>query len=129
VPLFLGQGEADPPVEPSVQAAYVENLCGQGQVVEYHTYAELDYLGVVQEGSPMIDDLMNWTTARLMARPQQPSAPTRPANRDLGPWLELGTGNKSRGCSHALHGKGHKSIHDATSQSGSESVALRATAF
>jgi acetyl esterase/lipase len=69
VPLFVGQGEADPLVEPSVQAAYVENLCGQGQGIEYHTYAGLDHLGVVQEGSPMIDDLMNWTTSRFDGTP------------------------------------------------------------
>lgn len=75
VPLFLGQGEADPLIIPEVQTQYVAKLCDSGQVVEYHTYPGLDHLGVVNPDSPMLGDLMSWTEARF-ARKAAPESCT-----------------------------------------------------
>lgn len=65
VPLFVGQGDTDPLILPEVQSEFVAALCDSGQVVEYHTYAERDHMGVVSESSPMLPDLLSWTQARF----------------------------------------------------------------
>ncbi|HVX31099.1 MAG TPA: lipase family protein, partial [Nitrolancea sp.] len=69
VPTFLGQGLTDSLIEPETQARFVAGLCGQGQVVEYHTYANRDHLGVVADDSPLIPDLLAWTEARFAGQP------------------------------------------------------------
>jgi alpha-beta hydrolase superfamily lysophospholipase len=65
IPTFLGQGAADDLVVPEGQSQFVANWCADGQVVEYYTYAGRDHLSVVAEDSPMIGDLLAWTTARF----------------------------------------------------------------
>lgn len=65
IPIFLGQGEADPLIVPAAQDAFVTELCEAGQILEYHTYTGKDHLGVVGEDSPLIPDLMRWTEARF----------------------------------------------------------------
>ncbi len=76
LPLFLAQGAADPLVVPEAQAEFVAQLCDAGQVVEYHTYAGRDHLGVVADGSPMLGDLMDWTKARFAERDPAQSCTT-----------------------------------------------------
>ncbi len=65
VPLFVGQGLTDTLILPDVQEGFVSRLCDKGQIVEFHRYSGRDHMGVVQDGSPMIDDLIDWTIARF----------------------------------------------------------------
>lgn len=76
LPLFLGQGLTDPLITPHAQTDFVNTLCGNGQVVEYHTYAGRDHLGVVADDSPMLTDLMTWTEARFAGEPAAESCTT-----------------------------------------------------
>lgn len=68
-PLLLGQGGADSLITPAAQDHYVETLCGQGQVVDYRVYDGLDHMPLVEEDSPMLDDLISWTQARFAGEP------------------------------------------------------------
>ena len=76
LPLFLGQGAADPLIVPEAQGDFVATLCDAGQVVEYHTYSGRDHMGVVAEDSPMLPDLMDWTKARFDGDPPAESCTT-----------------------------------------------------
>ncbi|CAN5643194.1 hypothetical protein BH09CHL1_BH09CHL1_00920 [soil metagenome] len=69
LPTFLGQGMSDPLILPEVQAQFVSGLCSAGQIIEYHTYAGRDHVGVVADDSPMIPDLLAWTKARFAGDP------------------------------------------------------------
>jgi alpha-beta hydrolase superfamily lysophospholipase len=69
VPLLIGQGLADPLVLPTVQAAYVEARCAAGGMVDYRTYEGFEHVSVVEEGSPLIPELLAWTQERLDGRP------------------------------------------------------------
>lgn len=69
LPTFLAQGASDPLILPEVQAQFVNTLCASGQIVEYHTYAGKDHVGVVAEDSPLIPDLLAWTQARFAGEP------------------------------------------------------------
>lgn len=69
VSTFLGQGASDDIINPQAQDRFVHGLCAAGQVVEYHTYAGRDHLGVVADDSPMIPDLLAWTQARFAGEP------------------------------------------------------------
>lgn len=69
LPTFLGQGLSDPLILPEVQAQFVSGLCSAGQIIEYHTYAGRDHVGVVADDSPMIPDLLAWTKARFAGDP------------------------------------------------------------
>lgn len=64
-PLFVGQGGADPLVDPGMQRRYLAGRCAAGQELEYHEYAGLDHMGVVGAESPLIEELLDWTTARF----------------------------------------------------------------
>ena len=64
-PVLVAQGGADSLITPSLQDGYVEARCAAGYEVDYRTYAGLDHLGVVAPDSPLIDELLEWTTARL----------------------------------------------------------------
>lgn len=68
-PLFIGQGLADPLIDPAMQQAYVDARCAAGQPVEYRTYAGRGHMEVVAPDSPLIGDLLEWTTARLTHEP------------------------------------------------------------
>lgn len=69
LPLFIGQGEADPLIVPEAQEDFVATLCDAGQVVEYHTYSGRDHMGVVADDSPLLPELMSWTKARFDGEP------------------------------------------------------------
>ena len=64
-PVLVAQGGADSLITPSLQDGYVEARCAAGYEVDYRTYAGLDHLGVVAPESPLIGELLEWTTARL----------------------------------------------------------------
>jgi uncharacterized membrane protein HdeD (DUF308 family)/acetyl esterase/lipase len=64
-PLLIGQGLADPLIDPQMQQNYVDGLCASGQSLEYRTYPGRGHMEVVAPDSPLIGDLLAWTTARL----------------------------------------------------------------
>lgn len=65
VPLFMGQGLADPIIPPDAQQAYVDQRCASGGILEYRTYPGFGHVDIVEPESPLIADLMAWTRARL----------------------------------------------------------------
>jgi acetyl esterase/lipase len=69
VPLFIAQGLADRLVLPTVQQTYVAGRCAAGQALEYRTYAARDHVGLVAADSPLVQDLLDWTQARLRGAP------------------------------------------------------------
>ena len=64
-PLLVAQGAADTLVVPSAQDAYVRQACAAGEVVDYRTYAGLDHIPLVAADSPLIPQLIAWTTDRF----------------------------------------------------------------
>ncbi|HWL02324.1 MAG TPA: lipase family protein [Microbacteriaceae bacterium] len=68
-PLLLAQGLADPLIQPQAQQAYVDELCASGQALEYRTYEGRDHMGVVTGDSPLLGELMAWTTDRFAGKP------------------------------------------------------------
>jgi len=68
-PLLLAQGEADGLILPTAQREYVDQRCALGGTLDYRTYPDVDHVGLVGEGSPLIPDLLQWTQDRLDGRP------------------------------------------------------------
>jgi uncharacterized membrane protein HdeD (DUF308 family)/acetyl esterase/lipase len=65
-PLLLAQGETDELVIPAAQQEYANQRCASdGGPVDYRTYPDRDHVGVVAEDSPLIPDLLEWTTERF----------------------------------------------------------------
>lgn len=65
-PLLLAQGETDPLVIPAAQQEYADQRCASGGgPVDYRTYPDRDHVGVVADDSPLVPELMEWTTARF----------------------------------------------------------------
>lgn len=75
MPVFLGQGEADPLVKPDGQREYVAQQCAVGTNLEFREYPGRDHLSLVAEDSPAIADLMAWTKARLDGVPAVGNCP------------------------------------------------------
>lgn len=75
-PLFVGQGGTDPLVDPGMQRRYLAGQCAAGQELEYHEYAGLDHMGVVGADSPLIAELLDWTTARFADKRFTPNCDT-----------------------------------------------------
>ena len=65
VPLLLAQGEADPLVNPQMQADYVAARRADGWNVDYRTFPGIDHGGIASEGSPLIPELLDWTEGAL----------------------------------------------------------------
>ncbi|WP_202972931.1 lipase family protein [Microterricola pindariensis] len=80
-PLFVGQGGADPLVDPAMQRAYLAERCASGQELEYREYAGLDHMGIVGPGSPLIGDLLSWTQDRFSGEPATPNCAEAEAAR------------------------------------------------
>ena len=59
-PLFLGQGVDDEVVPIDMQRELDARLCAAGRTVQTHEYPGRSHMGVVAEGSPLIDDLYAW---------------------------------------------------------------------
>lgn len=72
-PLFIGQGGADPLVDPRLQRGYVAERCAGGQQLEYREYAGLDHMQIVADDSPLIGELLAWTEARFTGEPATPN--------------------------------------------------------
>lgn len=62
-PLFLGQGADDEVIPTAIQTSLSRSLCAAGRTVETHLYPGRTHMGVVAEGSPLIDDLFTWADA------------------------------------------------------------------
>ncbi|MBM7505405.1 lipase family protein [Agromyces aurantiacus] len=71
-PLLLGQGGDDQLVVPPAQDAFVDAYCAAGQQVDYRVYAGRDHVPLVEPDSPLVPDLVEWTTARLAGEPVDP---------------------------------------------------------
>lgn len=70
-PLFVAQGETDTLVIPEVQDAYIAARCAAGQGLLYKKYAGQDHMGVVTEGSALLEDLITWTKDRIAGVPAE----------------------------------------------------------
>jgi uncharacterized membrane protein HdeD (DUF308 family) len=68
-PLLIAQGDADSLVLPRVQRAYVAKRCAAGQVVDYRVYPNRDHVPLVQADSPLIPELISWTSDRFAGDP------------------------------------------------------------
>ncbi len=68
-PLMIAQGAADSLVTPAAQEEFVDRLCAAQQQVDYRTYTGRDHVALVEAGSPLVPDLLDWTRARLSADP------------------------------------------------------------
>lgn len=55
---------------PAVQEAFVAGQCAAGQSLEFRKYAGFDHVGVVGPQSPLTQDIIAWTQARLAGEPQ-----------------------------------------------------------
>jgi len=72
-PVLLAQGLADPLIAPAAQQEYVDERCASGQAIDYRTYPGRDHMGVVTGDSPLLPELMAWTTARFEGAPATPN--------------------------------------------------------
>lgn len=68
VPLFVGQGLADQLVLPGMQQDWVAGRCAAGQSMEYREYEGRDHMPLVEDDSPLIDDLVLWAKDRLAGK-------------------------------------------------------------
>lgn len=73
VPVLLAQGGSDPLVGPVIQDAYAAARCGEGWDLDYRVYPGRDHMGVVADDSPLIPQLIEWTTQRLDAAAPTPT--------------------------------------------------------
>ncbi len=62
-PLFLGQGTDDETIPITMQRNLSDQLCAIGRTVETHEYPGKTHMGVIEQGSPLIDDLYTWADA------------------------------------------------------------------
>ena len=77
VPTLVAQGAADTLVVPSAQAAYVRQACAAGESIDYRTFEGLDHVPLVEADSPLVPQLVRWTTDRFDAKPAAPGCTTR----------------------------------------------------
>ena len=75
-PLLLAQGGADSLITAADQAGYVTALCQAGQDVDHRVYPGRDHLGLVAPDSPLIEELIEWTGARLRGEPATAGCPS-----------------------------------------------------
>lgn len=68
-PLRIGQGLEDPLVLPAGQAAYAQACCQAGGQVDYRTYEDFEHVDIVEAGSPLVPELVNWTQERFEGKP------------------------------------------------------------
>ena len=66
VPIFVGQGEADPLVVPELTDALVARLCAIGNDVTYRRYPGQSHSGVVEASE---DDVLGWVGDVVAGRP------------------------------------------------------------
>ncbi len=61
-PILIGQGDADEVISPAVQAQFAEQLCAQGETVEYRTYPGVGHLTIAHDTAP---EVVEWIAARF----------------------------------------------------------------
>lgn len=64
-PVVVAQGADDTLVPADLQRAWVESRCAAGQSLTYVEYDGRDHGSLVADDSPLTDDLVSWTRARL----------------------------------------------------------------
>ncbi|WP_336083902.1 lipase family protein [Nocardia sp. SSK8] len=69
VPVLLAQGATDPLVEASIQDTYAAARCTEDWNLDYRRYPDRDHLSLVADDSPLIPDLITWTTQRFTGTP------------------------------------------------------------
>lgn len=72
-PVLIAQGGADALILPEVQQGYVDARCAAGQAVDHRTYAGLDHVPLVEQGSPLVPDLFAWTWDRFAGEEPTPT--------------------------------------------------------
>jgi len=68
-PVLLAHGGADSVIPVATQTAFVQRMCSAGQVVDYRVYDGYEHAAVVERPSPLLDELIEWTTARFAGEP------------------------------------------------------------
>jgi pimeloyl-ACP methyl ester carboxylesterase len=71
-PLFIGQGEADDVVDPKVTETYVDQLCADGQDLDFYLLPGITHFTIVEKGSPIDEPLLQWTADRFAGKPVEP---------------------------------------------------------
>lgn len=69
MPLMIAQGTADDVIAARIQTAFVTRRCAAGQSMTYVRYADRDHMSVVAPGSPLHQDLLQWTRDRFAGVP------------------------------------------------------------
>lgn len=64
-PLLIAQGGADPLITLDLQNGFVAGIRQNGVEPDFRVYDGLSHLDLVDAESPLIDDLLDWTAARL----------------------------------------------------------------
>lgn len=73
VPVLVAQGTADRLVLAEQQRGFVERRCAEGQAIDFREYEGLDHVPLVDEGSPLTGELLEWTRDRLAGRAATPT--------------------------------------------------------
>ncbi|WP_269306106.1 lipase family protein [Aeromicrobium sp. HA] len=68
-PVLIAQGESDRVVTLGLQDAYVRERCAAGQSLDYRTYPGRGHGDLLREGSPFVEELLDWTTDRFADQP------------------------------------------------------------
>ncbi|MCX6396265.1 MAG: alpha/beta hydrolase [Propionibacteriales bacterium] len=70
-PTLIVQGDADALVLPGLQAKFIAGRCTSSRSgpLTYRTYPGREHGNIISPGSPMLADLLTWTTDRFAGRP------------------------------------------------------------
>ena len=71
--MLLAQGLADGLVLPDVQARYVAARCDAGQALDHRRYEGLGHISLVEDDSPLIPELVEWTRQRFAGAAATPT--------------------------------------------------------
>ncbi len=75
MPVFMAWGSADEVIAAPLQRDYVAGLCASGQDLDYREYAGFTHMGVLDETSGLLEDLVDWTQDRITGEPAADSCP------------------------------------------------------
>lgn len=73
-PLLVAWGDADQVISPALQHEYVQKLCDAEVFFEWAEYSGYDHAGVIRQGSPFLDPLIDWTAARFAGESADPAS-------------------------------------------------------
>ncbi|NUU19144.1 lipase [Cellulomonas humilata] len=74
-PLLVAQGIDDALVTSAAQADYVDDRCAAGYAVDYRTYAGRGHVPLVEADSPLVPELVAWTSDRFAGEPATDTCP------------------------------------------------------